>query len=72
DKPLRLGLSVEVSIDIRNRSGPLLTSLVQGSFEQGGRTIPNEKMEVPPIPRNGGNGEAPPPPQPSGGQPVIN
>ncbi|MGH7812621.1 MAG: efflux RND transporter periplasmic adaptor subunit [Candidatus Binataceae bacterium] len=50
NKPLRLGLSVEVSIDIRNRSGPLLKSLVQREFERGGRTIPNETMKVPPLP----------------------
>src|SRR5208282_4489662 len=36
DKPLRLGLSVEVAIDIGNTRGSLVSSLVQHTFEDGG------------------------------------
>ena len=35
DKPLRMGLSVEVTIDISNTSGPLLTSTLQNLYQQG-------------------------------------
>jgi membrane fusion protein (multidrug efflux system) len=34
DKPLRMGLSVEVSIDISNTNGPLLSSTLQSLYEQ--------------------------------------
>src|SRR5579863_1018890 len=34
DKPLRMGLSVEVSVDISDTSGPLLSSTFQNEFEQ--------------------------------------
>src|SRR5579862_7079090 len=34
DKPLRLGLSVEVSIDLSDRSGPLLSSMVQQHYQK--------------------------------------
>jgi multidrug resistance efflux pump len=38
DKPLRMGLSVEVTIDINNTTGPLLTSTLQSQYQhQGGR-----------------------------------
>ncbi|HYB89436.1 MAG TPA: HlyD family secretion protein [Candidatus Binataceae bacterium] len=50
DKPLRLGLSVVVSIDISDTRGPLLTSIVQHHFERNGETLPNEKLETAPIP----------------------
>jgi membrane fusion protein (multidrug efflux system) len=50
DKPLRLGLSVEVSIDIGNTRGPLLSSLVQRTFEHGGTVAPNESLKEAPIP----------------------
>jgi membrane fusion protein, multidrug efflux system len=36
DKPLRMGLSVEVSIDISNTSGPLLSSTLQHEYHQRG------------------------------------
>ena len=35
DKPLRMGLSVEVTIDISNTSGPLLTSTLQNLYQHG-------------------------------------
>ena len=34
DKPLRMGLSVEVTIDINNTNGPLLTSTLQNQYQQ--------------------------------------
>jgi membrane fusion protein, multidrug efflux system len=34
DKPLRIGLSVEVSIDIGNTGGPLLTSTLQNLYQE--------------------------------------
>lgn len=36
DKPLRIGLSVEVSVDITDTSGPLLTSTLQQRYEERG------------------------------------
>jgi membrane fusion protein (multidrug efflux system) len=51
DKPLRLGLSVEVAIDIGNRHGALLSSLVQRHFERGGETLPNETLRTPATPQ---------------------
>ena len=59
DKPLRLGLSVEVAIDLADRSGPLLSSIVQRRFQQNGRTLPNETLEMPP--RRPAPAEPPPP-----------
>jgi membrane fusion protein (multidrug efflux system) len=47
DKPLRLGLSVEVAIDLGDRSGPLLSSMVQQHYQQNGTTLPNESLETP-------------------------
>lgn len=35
DKPLRMGLSVEVTVDIGDTSGPLLTSTLQSQYQQG-------------------------------------
>ena len=50
DKPLRLGLSVEVAIDISDKSGPLLTSMVQRRFQKDGETMPNETLKMVPMP----------------------
>ena len=50
DKPLRLGLSVEVAIDLGDRSGPLLTSIVQQRFQKNGQTLPNETLKMAPRP----------------------
>ena len=47
DKPLRLGLSVEVSIDLSDRSGPLLSSMVQEHYQKDGQTLPNETLMAP-------------------------
>ncbi|MGH7926071.1 MAG: HlyD family secretion protein [Candidatus Binatus sp.] len=47
DKPLRLGLSVEVAVDLSDRSGPLLSSMVQEHYEKNGQTLPNETLEMP-------------------------
>src|ERR1700722_2587978 len=47
DKPLRLGLSVEVSIDLSDRSGPLLSSMVQQHYQKDGQTLPNETLMAP-------------------------
>src|SRR5271157_475940 len=56
DKPLRLGLSVEVAIDLGDRSGPLLSSMVQEHYQKDGETIPNESLQPAPsdsAPDNG-------------------
>ena len=50
DKPLRLGLSVEVAINVGNTRGSLLSSLVQGHFEHNGATSPNESLKEQPMP----------------------
>ena len=44
DKPLRLGLSVDTSIDIHDTHGPLLSSIVQRHFFKGGQVVPNENL----------------------------
>jgi membrane fusion protein (multidrug efflux system) len=51
DKPLRMGLSVEVTIDISDTRGPLLTSTLQHQFQERG-TIPETLRRIPP-PDNG-------------------
>jgi membrane fusion protein, multidrug efflux system len=48
DKPLRLGLSVEVAIDLGDRSGPLLSSMVQQHYQKDGETLPNETLHSAP------------------------
>jgi membrane fusion protein, multidrug efflux system len=48
DKPLRLGLSVEVAIDLGNGSGPLLSSMVQQHYQKDGQTLPNETLKMAP------------------------
>ena len=50
DKPLRLGLSVEVAIDISDQRGPLLSSMVQRRFQKGDETLPNETLKMVPMP----------------------
>ena len=47
DKPLRLGLSVETSIDISDTHGPLLSSIVQRHFFKEGQVVPNENLPPP-------------------------
>lgn len=59
DKPLRLGLSVEVTIDLSDRSGPLLSSIVQQRYQKDGQTLPNETLEMAPRPPS--PAEPPPP-----------
>ncbi|MGA6972308.1 MAG: HlyD family secretion protein [Candidatus Binatus sp.] len=50
DKPLRLGLSVEVAIDLSDRSGPLLSSMVQQHYQkEDGETLPNESLQPAPA-----------------------
>lgn len=49
DKPLRMGLSVEVTIDVSKTNGPLLTSTLQQQYHEG-KGNPNyapEKLQVP-------------------------
>jgi membrane fusion protein (multidrug efflux system) len=58
DKPLRLGLSVEVAIDVSDTRGPLLSSIVQRHFFKEGQVVPNENLPVPP--RSNSNSEAVP------------
>ena len=50
DKPLRLGLSVEVSVDIADTSGPLLSSMVQQKFQSNGGVTPSEVLKQEPMP----------------------
>ena len=57
DKPLRLGLSVEVAIDVSDTRGPLLSSIVQRHFFKEGQVVPNENLPV--APRSDSNGDAP-------------
>jgi membrane fusion protein (multidrug efflux system) len=47
DKPLRMGLSVEVTIDISDTHGPLLTSTLQHQYQERG-TIPETLRRIPP------------------------
>jgi membrane fusion protein (multidrug efflux system) len=63
DKPLRLGLSVEVAIDVGNRHGSLLSSMIQRHFERNGTTLPNESLKEQPMPSAEPHGAAPPAPQ---------
>jgi membrane fusion protein (multidrug efflux system) len=58
DKPLRLGLSVEVAIDVSDTRGPLLSSIVQRHFYKEGQVVPNENLPVPPR-GNSNNNAAP-------------
>ena len=64
DKPLRLGLSVEVAIDLGDRKGSLITSIVQRKFQQNGQTLPNETLKTVPMPET--NSQEVPGAQPSG------
>src|SRR5579885_2359206 len=50
DKPLRLGLSVEVSIDISDTRGPLLSSLIQRTFVYVDEVAPTERLKEEPMP----------------------
>ena len=51
DKPLRIGLSVEVSVDISDTRGPLLSSTLQKHFFRNGKPfIPPERLQIPPLP----------------------
>jgi len=45
DKPLRVGLSVDVSIDIADTSGPLLSSTLQNQYEQNQLSPPGQGPE---------------------------
>ena len=58
DKPLRLGLSVETSVDISDTRGPLLSSIVQGHYFKEGQVVPNENL--PPPARGGDRGASEP------------
>ncbi len=60
DKPLRIGLSVEVAINIGNTHGAFLSSLVQRHFDRGGERIPNETLKEQPIPPVNPSPEQPP------------
>jgi membrane fusion protein (multidrug efflux system) len=50
DRPLRMGLSVEVTIDITDKRGPLLSSTLQHLYQErnGGLDNPAEKLQLPP------------------------
>lgn len=49
DKPLRLGLSVEVAIDVSDTRGPLLSSALQRHYwKNQGPATPNERLVPPP------------------------
>lgn len=64
DKPLRMGLSVEVNIDISNTSGPLLSSTLQNLYDQhkGNTASGPENLQgtQQPLQSAPGNGENPP------------
>jgi hypothetical protein len=46
DRPLRLGLSVEVAIDTSDRRGPLLSSTLQRKYQRGGQPIAPESLNL--------------------------
>ncbi len=48
--PLRLGLSVEVAIDVSDTRGPLLSSIIQRHFLKNGEVQPNENLPMPQLP----------------------
>ena len=48
DKPLRMGLSVEATVDISDTRGPLLTSTLQHEFGEHG-TIPETMRRMQPL-----------------------
>ncbi len=50
DKPLRMGLSVEVTVDISNTSGPLLSSTTQSLYQEHrfGPNVGPERLQVAP------------------------
>ncbi len=55
DKPLRIGLSVEVAVDIGDTSGPLLTSTLQQRYESSGQgkkawEKTQDQLRLPPLP----------------------
>jgi membrane fusion protein (multidrug efflux system) len=52
DKPLRMGLSVEVTIDIADRTGPLLSSTLQHIYQQqhGTGLMAPENLQTEPAP----------------------
>jgi membrane fusion protein, multidrug efflux system len=65
DKPLRMGLSVEVNIDISNTSGPLLSSTLQSLYDQhkgNAASGPENNLQgtQQPIQSAPGHGENPP------------
>ena len=45
DKPLRMGLSVEVSVDVSDTSGPLLTSTIERQYERRKGAAPYEEIQ---------------------------
>lgn len=45
DKPLRLGLSVEISIETSDQRGPLLSSTLQDTYQSGGGQSPLESLK---------------------------
>jgi len=67
DKPLRLGLSVEVAIDISDKRGPLLSSMVQRHFQKDGQTLPNETLKMVPMPERQSEQQQKPNAKPSAG-----
>jgi len=56
DKPLRMGLSVEVTVDISNTSGPLLSSTTQHLYQEHkmGPEVSPERLQV--APNSAANG----------------
>jgi len=63
DKPFRMGLSVGVTIDISNTSGPLLSSTLQRRYQQQSQQNPQmapESLQLPLLLPNGSQGGAVP------------
>jgi membrane fusion protein (multidrug efflux system) len=69
DKPLRIGLSVEVAVDISDTSGPLLTSALQQRYESESNRKPWEKMQGQPLQIPPVSPAPPAAPQPDGQRP---
>jgi len=59
DKPMRLGLSVEASVDISDTHGPLLASIIQRHYTKDGQVTPNEDLPPPQLSEDHGAQSAP-------------
>ena len=59
DKPMRLGLSVEASVDVSDTQGPLLASIIQRHYTKDGQVTPNENLPPPALSEEHGEESTP-------------